>query len=208
MMSAQKIKTVGLRAFRRGFTLIEAAVAIAMTGILIVSFLSVFEVSLALFRRTRIHEMQALQVDPVKAIIQTHVRECRYALYRTLAEAKAETAAGLVKQAASKGSTDFALRCTRRDGNGVFILHWAGPTASTDGTLYLVTGVAPGTNPGNQWNTPIPLTRALSVFTIDTSQGFCQATALVPAPLDPFSRSTGTVGQSSIGYTFFAESNL
>jgi prepilin-type N-terminal cleavage/methylation domain-containing protein len=216
---------------KRGFTLVELTVVIAISGILIISFMTLFEATMLLFKRIRSQDIVSLQVDPLKAIFQTHVKASRYALYDSIAGAIDKTG-GLVTGADSDaGASDFALRCVRRDGAGIFIIYWDTTlSTNTKATWYTTgrfptvqlrtaTGTVAVTGDGpltGLLNNAIPLTSALSRFAIDISQGFVQVNVSIPTPVFDnngarysYVRSNTPIGQNvEIPYAFFVDSTL
>jgi prepilin-type N-terminal cleavage/methylation domain-containing protein len=206
----------------RGFTLVEFSVAVFIAGILLFAFNQVFEVAVILYQRVRTQELVAMQIDPIKAIFQTHVRACRFALYDNLTHAEGGTNAGLTAHSNSTVS-GIALRCTRRDGAGVFIIYWDPvPGGGADPGVYLITGNRLGAlsqNPASDFNNPIPLSNAVTYLELDTSKGFVDVTVRIPSPLAEHSTSTDTYiynrsnnaassGINEIPYNFSAESSL
>ena len=167
---------------RSGQTLIEMCAAMALMGIVCYTFASISEVVMTVFRNAFIQESVSTQVEPVRSLLADQVRQCRFALYSTVAAAEINDTSKIVATAStgSNLSSTFALRCTRRDGNGVFILAWE--TVTGEPGLYIITGKAIGTNAGNAYNTDIPICKSFCFFQFDTSQGFLQTMFSIPAP--------------------------
>jgi prepilin-type N-terminal cleavage/methylation domain-containing protein len=223
MMSARNVKR-----HRRcgGFSLVELSVSVFIAGVLLVSFNQVFGVAVLLYQRVRAQELAATQIDPIKAIFQTHVRACRFALYDNLADAEVGGSAGLLSNGDSTANPGLALRCVRRDGAGVFIIYWDAahalplPLAGTaDPGIYLVTSTVPG-NPTTaaQFHTSaqsIPLSNSVTFWSVDTRNGFADVSLRIASPFIQtdsggnyiYSRGVGA-GNNDIQYNFRTESTL
>jgi hypothetical protein len=171
-------------ASRAGQSLIEMCCAMALMGIVCYSFVSVSDVVLTVFKNAVIQETVSSQVEPIRALLARQVRQCRFALDSTKLVSTASTGNNL--------NTEFALRCTRRDGNGVFIVAWETVSGGEPG-LYIIPGKATGSNQGNAYNTDIPFSRSFCFFEFDVSQGYLQTTMSVPAPANGGYNSTQAV---------------
>ncbi len=167
---------------RSGQTLIEMCAAMALMGIVCYTFASISEVVMTVFRNAFIQQSISTQVEPVRALLVDQVRQCRFALYSTVTAAETNDTTKIVATASTGNnlSTSFALRCTRRDGNGVFILAWE--TVTGEPGLYIIPGKISGANLGNAYNTDIPICKSFCSFGFDVSQGFLQTTMSIPAP--------------------------
>jgi hypothetical protein len=170
------------RRHRSGQTLIEMCAAMALMGIVCYTFASISEIVMTVFRNAFIQNSVSTQVEPVRSLLADQVRQCRFAVYSTVTAAEINDTTKIVATATTgnKLSSQFALRCTRRDGQGVFILAWE--TVTGEPGLYIITGKAIGTNAGNTYNTDIPICKSFCFFEFDDSQGFLQTTFSIPAP--------------------------
>jgi hypothetical protein len=151
---------------RGGSSILELAVCLAMVGPVLLALTTVMDVGVRYFARARAAQMYHLHVEPIEILLAKQVRNCRFAVYQTLADAQVENPAAVIP-------AGNVLRADRLDGGGWFILQWV----DAEHTLNLITNSGPG----------LPFTRSLrlgngetSLF--DTSQGFLAVHCALPVP--------------------------
>jgi len=172
-----------ISARNNGFTLVELAVIMVLTAIIVSTTTTFFNSAAVHFARMRTAQIYQQQVTPIQNLLHSQVRNCKLYVYRDLASARAGGSSGIQ-------STGLFLRCERA--NGYFVLAWDENTKE----LRIITSN----------NDNIIFTSSLETCSFDISQGFLQMNLSVRAPLDTNYFRTQTVsGVPVVSYRLFTE---
>ncbi len=167
---------------KRGYSLIELAVAITLLGLLLYSSSILTSFTSLFFRRMKTAAEYENQVAPLDLLQRAQVRQCRFAVY-------ADRATALTNQPTDRIPTGAVLRCDRYDGNGWFLLVWDDATK----TLFL----EPGSDSSpTSINTSYPFA-SLHSLTFDVSQGVLQTYVQIETQMD-YAMKSNNLSQSAI----------
>ena len=175
---------------KRGYSLIELAVAIMLIGLLLYSSSILTSFTSLFFRRMKTAADYDYQVAPLDLLQRSQVRQCRFSVYN-------DRTTALTNQPADRTPTGRVLRCDRYDGNGWFLLVWDDVTK----TLLL----EPGSDSSLTTINASYSFASLHTLTFDISQGVLQTYVQIQAAMDYTMKSNNPSQSTIIDYVLVTQ---